>query len=99
MTCEKQRHYFVAQLSIVHSCTIVVLRLQQHRQQITLVRTTCSALSNDAKHYPVDFRDGLEITPVTGCRQPIIEDPLQRRLRCKWFHDFRKNSTDVVRIV
>src|SRR5258706_14528568 len=49
VTGKQERHYFVAHLLVIHPLAcLLILRQQEHREQITPLGLTCSALSNHA---------------------------------------------------
>jgi len=52
VTGKQERHDFVAHLLVIPLACLLILRQQEHREQITPL-VSCSALSNDAVDYLV----------------------------------------------
>src|ERR1700730_7895040 len=98
MPREEKGHYLVTQLAVGHLTPVVVVRLQKHRKQISLIVAAAATLSDYPVDYLVYFAHRAMESSVCWCRKTVIQNPFQRGLRGEGLNQFGKYSSYFVSI-
>src|SRR6266851_3111452 len=99
MPGEEKGHYFVTQLAVSHLAPVVIVRLQEHRKQISLVVSAVATFSDYSVDDLIYFAHRSVESSVCWSRKTVVQNPFQRCLRGEGLNQFGKYSTYFVSII
>ena len=99
MSRQKQRHYFVAQLLVIHLAAVFVAGRQQHRKQVAFILSAGPPFGDDSVDNIVNSFGKLMKAQMRRRRQPVIQNPFQSCLRREGFDQFFQRVTHVIDVV